>query len=179
MKTKRSTGYRSKWGDLIEAHGPMCFYCETWPANSIDHIIPAAYGGGDNIENLVLSCITCNLLAGSQVFDDVYAKAQYINNRRKNTLRHAICTDCTLPFEYRVTSPSLFLCAECYDYHYDTSYAQARGWHSWLIELADAGYILDVHRSVREEIRSLDGGRLKNKQAGEIMLRHMIELGYI
>lgn len=53
---------------LVERDGPRCIYC--WAALSIDeitieHFVPRNVGGGNHLNNLGLSCISCNQAAGS------------------------------------------------------------------------------------------------------------------
>jgi hypothetical protein len=132
-------------------YGDTCYYCGE-PASCIDHIIPISYGGNNDIGNLVLSCSWCNLLAGSTVFDDLDDKFEYIRRQRmkKRKHRHAICSACLLPFEYRLASPSLFLCAECYDDNEgDTAYSQRRIWKDWIALLEEAGIPVEAHRTIR------------------------------
>ena len=59
----------------------MCAYCGDDLAKTkmhIEHVRPLCCGGTNKIENLVLSCPTCNLLAGSKWFEDFYQKQLYI-----------------------------------------------------------------------------------------------------
>ena len=62
----------------------VCGYC-SGPLGDyhVDHIFPMAAGGTNNIDNLVLSCPRCNLLASSFVFTDFYAKRAFVLSRRK------------------------------------------------------------------------------------------------
>ena len=39
--------------------GEVCHYCPA-PAASLDHIIPRALGGRNNLDNLVPACLPCN-----------------------------------------------------------------------------------------------------------------------
>jgi hypothetical protein len=46
---------------LIERDGPRCAYCDCTPIQyEVDHFIPRARGGDDNMANLVLACKQCN-----------------------------------------------------------------------------------------------------------------------
>lgn len=69
---------------LNEADG-YCAYCDGPHTASyhIEHIIPVAVGGTNNISNLAISCPTCNVLAGSKVFPTVMAKRLYVLHKRK------------------------------------------------------------------------------------------------
>ena len=50
-----------------------CEYCQLHQGQSplallhIEHIVPRAHGGGDELENLALACIDCNLHKGSNL----------------------------------------------------------------------------------------------------------------
>ncbi|MCD4760255.1 HNH endonuclease [archaeon] len=68
-----------------------CFYCGE-DANTKDHIIPVSYyysGKRQNRhftsdygkENIVDCCRECNCIAGNKVFDNVYKKKEYIQER--------------------------------------------------------------------------------------------------
>ena len=148
----RITNYRSKWNELIAHYGVLCFYCEDAIATTIDHVIPYAHDQDDSIENLVPACALCNFIANDRIFEDTEHKRQYILSRRTNRNRkRAICTECYLPYAYRIHSPSLFLCAECYDREYDTDYAQQKVWRRWLSELTAAGIYPEAHRYARRK----------------------------
>ncbi len=53
-----------------ERAGNRCEYCQLHQDDSplavlhVEHIIPKAHGGADNLENLALACIDCNLHKG-------------------------------------------------------------------------------------------------------------------
>lgn len=87
MITKRKPHtYRRHWSTLIKTYGSLCYYCHIEPSTTIDHVIPYSFIPDDSLENLVPSCLTCNLTAGNMVFDDVNRKRQYIiNNRKRNS----------------------------------------------------------------------------------------------
>lgn len=43
---------------------PHCYYCRkqvSFEGSSLDHLVPRSRGGGNDIENLVLACLSCNL----------------------------------------------------------------------------------------------------------------------
>ncbi|MCK5643341.1 MAG: HNH endonuclease [Gammaproteobacteria bacterium] len=48
------------WRRRLNQIGEKCIYCGA-PYESIDHIIPVSKSGSDATENLVPSCLTCNL----------------------------------------------------------------------------------------------------------------------
>lgn len=166
-KTKRTNcnEYRKRWRELVSNHGARCFYCRKEMATCIDHVVPYSYDHDNQIENLVPACTLCNLLASDKCFDSVEQKRQYIlGQRAKRGNRQAICTDCLLPFAYRVHSPSLFLCAECYDLEYGTEYAQHPEWKLWLRQLREAGIPAEAHESLRKMvIESPDTFRAREK----------------
>lgn len=143
----RSRSYRKHWGRLVEMHGALCFYCREEIATTIDHITPWSWDFDDEITNLVPACPLCNMLASDKLFESVEHKRQYILNRRRNRKnRRCICTVCLLPYGYRTMSPSLFLCAECYDKEYETKYSHRPSWAQWLTELTDADIDPSAHR---------------------------------
>ena len=179
MSDRRYRRYSRHWPRLIEVHGSLCFYCELEPAACIDHIIPVTFGGGNDFDNLVPSCFTCNLIANNKVFEDVWQKKQHILSRRKKKLTHAICTGCLLPFEYRYHSPSLFLCCECYDIEYKTRTQFKKKWTKWLSQLEEAGFFVEAHRLARPEIAALNAYRISDKRRHSYMIlrKHLALMG--
>ena len=176
--SRRNYSYRSKWGKLLEIHGSLCFYCQKEPAMCIDHIIPVSYGGKNDFNNLVPACAHCNMIVSDNVFSDVWSKQQWILAHRKKKLTHALCTGCLLPFAYRIHSPSMFLCAECYDNEYDTKHKLNKEWKEWLKSLTSAGYSVDSHRESREEISMLDPSRKHREYSYMILHKYMALSGY-
>lgn len=58
--------------DLFDLFGNQCINpdCEgTDERLSVDHVIPIARGGQNNIENIQPLCLTCNLRKGTQIID--------------------------------------------------------------------------------------------------------------
>ena len=87
-------------------------------------------------------------LPANKMFDSAEAKRIYILQRRKDRGKTRICscTECAMPYTYREHSPSLFLCAECYDLEYHTKYGLFNGWQDWL-KLCETALIFPaVHR---------------------------------
>lgn len=51
---------------LLEKRGRKCFYCDKEVSNfEVEHIIPKAKGGSNRIDNLTLSCHSCNQKKGT------------------------------------------------------------------------------------------------------------------
>lgn len=69
-------GYYEKF-EIIAARdgGRRCFYCGAKKPLQIDHIIPRAKGGSDDIENLQLLCARCNRVKGVRA--DKYRAGAY------------------------------------------------------------------------------------------------------
>ena len=150
MRTRRNISYRKHWKSLIERFGTLCFYCREEPSCCIDHVVPYSYSECNEIDNLVPCCTLCNVLASDKVFDSLEEKTGYILSKRKGYKnRRALCADCLLPYHYRVHSPSLLLCAECYDDEYDTELSNRRAWKDWINTLIIAGINPDAHRYAR------------------------------
>jgi hypothetical protein len=153
MKYRRKWKYRKYWDELVEIYGTTCFYCREEIAVVIDHVVPWSWDNDNNIENLVPSCVLCNHIACDKIFNDVEQKRQFILSRRKNKkLRRAICMDCMLPFSYREHSPSLLLCAECYDLEYNTARSKTKRWDDWIKIIELSGMIPEAHRKLRDNL---------------------------
>ncbi len=66
----RSQGEFRRLHQLHAVQGRRCFYCRKWIAflqlstdphcATVDHFIPLALGGRDNLSNVVLACAPCN-----------------------------------------------------------------------------------------------------------------------
>ena len=169
---RRNRHYRTFWRELVAMHGSLCYYCGEEVATTIDHVVPYSHDQDNSIENLVPACALCNVLAGDKIFEYVEEKRQYILTRRAGRIqRRAICTNCLLPFSYRVHSPSLFLCAECYDMEYETNYAERGQWAQWIRELHAADIYPEAHRHA---VNLFKGHNKKNS----MMFRLAIADGY-
>ena len=62
-----------------------CGYCSCTLTDKhphIDHVMPLAVGGTNNVDNLVLSCPSCNLTASSKYFATSELKRSYILKHR-------------------------------------------------------------------------------------------------
>lgn len=46
---------------ILAAHGGVCHYCGSGDATHVDHIVPKADGGTDDLGNLIAACLPCNL----------------------------------------------------------------------------------------------------------------------
>lgn len=71
---------------IIAAHGMSCAYCSEdldLKTFHIDHVVPLAVGGTNNLDNLCLSCPACNLAGGARAFATFAIKKDYILARRK------------------------------------------------------------------------------------------------
>jgi len=62
----------------------VCYYCgEEAQTGHIEHKIPLAIGGTNDLDNLVWSCADCNLSKGTKTSEEFIAKQ---NNERKNQI---------------------------------------------------------------------------------------------
>mgnify|MGYP006935490965 CR=1 FL=1 len=156
MNASRSRAYKKYWQELIQLHGPRCYYCQKEIATTIDHVVPYSWDADNEKANLVLACGLCNSLAGNMMFDSVEQKRQYIlGERKKRVNQRAICAQCLLPFTYRRHSPSLLLCAECYDEEYDTDYSKTKEWRKWIYQLKAAGIPAEAHRNMKKKMSKI------------------------
>lgn len=53
---------------VFAAKGSRCHYCDS-PAWHVDHVIPRAHGGTDDMDNLVPSCGPCNASKGTKIYE--------------------------------------------------------------------------------------------------------------
>src|SRR3954451_11015786 len=52
---------RNRRRAILAAHGGVCHYCAAPDATHVDHIVPKACGGTDNLGNLIAACLPCNM----------------------------------------------------------------------------------------------------------------------
>ena len=84
----------------LEAHD-HCGYCQTQQALAygpleVDHIIPVAAGGTDDLQNLWLACRPCNQYKGAQTIgrDPQSGEQVRLFNPRLGSLTLAFCVEC-------------------------------------------------------------------------------------
>lgn len=66
---------KAKRQAVFERDGRVCAYCKATSGDfHIDHVIPVASGGTDDLENLVPSCSGCNLAKASMSVEAFLAK---------------------------------------------------------------------------------------------------------
>ncbi len=78
---------RRGFSDVRWAHGELCYYCDTRPANTVDHFEPWSVVPDNRDENLVPACSGCNSIASDKRFDTLAEKKAYIMDRRAKRLR--------------------------------------------------------------------------------------------
>jgi len=78
----------------VEA-GDRCGYCQTprtlaYGPLEVDHIVPVAAGGSDDVDNLWLACRPCNQYKGVQVYarDPQSGRRVRLFNPRRQVWRH-------------------------------------------------------------------------------------------
>lgn len=87
-----STEYGNNRAQLLKSR-PLCVYCHTAPATTVDHIIEVDRGGTHSLDNLVPACARCNYRKGAQYGNAkrsrmMKARAEAVQaseNKRKNT----------------------------------------------------------------------------------------------
>jgi 5-methylcytosine-specific restriction endonuclease McrA len=176
-KPRRIHEYKSKWNELIDRYGTRCFYCRKEAATCLDHVVPYSYDQVSDIDNLVPCCVLCNALASNKHFEDVEHKRQYIlNERSKRANSQLICSECFLPFVYQEHSPSPFLCCECYDSEYGTTYRMSSQWVKWLKELWAAGIAADAHRAMKRALVDVESSDKKHRVKTEYLIDEYLKI---
>ncbi len=69
---KAAAGAEKALREAHRLHGGECFYCkESVPAEelTIDHAEPAALGGKDDLQNLLIACKPCNARKGHRAIE--------------------------------------------------------------------------------------------------------------
>lgn len=57
---------RRKKPQIIERDGARCYYCGATESLCVDHIVPRARGGTNDLDNLQLLCRSCNSRKGAK-----------------------------------------------------------------------------------------------------------------
>lgn len=73
------------FNNLFKLQEGRCAYCGCdlkRIEHHIDHVFPLSAGGGNDMNNLVISCERCNLIAGPKCFNTFSAKQKHILDRR-------------------------------------------------------------------------------------------------
>lgn len=70
---------------IVEAReGGKCFWCGE-PADTLDHLLPQVHGGLSLVENLVLSCRSCNQARGASIPANIEAVWDMLHERTDRT----------------------------------------------------------------------------------------------
>jgi len=59
---------------IRKAYNGKCQYCNHTGANHIDHIIPRAKGGSDDLSNLSLACGRCNMMKSAHAISEGFVE---------------------------------------------------------------------------------------------------------
>jgi 5-methylcytosine-specific restriction endonuclease McrA len=52
---------------VLERDGGICHLCHLPGATTVDHLVPAALGGGDDLANLAAAHVPCNSAKGARL----------------------------------------------------------------------------------------------------------------
>lgn len=55
---------------VLDRDDKKCVYCGMGEDIVIDHVVPVILGGGNNVENLVAACSTCNSSKGAKPLEE-------------------------------------------------------------------------------------------------------------
>ena len=64
MHKNNTAQFKAQRLRVLRRDANTCYYCGSDNATHVDHIIPKAKGGGDEMHNLVAACATCNQSKG-------------------------------------------------------------------------------------------------------------------
>ena len=83
----RATGKRygmseAKLRQVWDRDGSDCLYCG-YPGDAIDHVEPYSYRHNNSLDNLVVACTACNLIAGGNFFSNFEEKREWVLIRRR------------------------------------------------------------------------------------------------
>ena len=72
-KTRKTISAKTRF-DIFKRDGFVCQYCGAHPPKVLleaDHIVPVADGGGNETDNLIAACWTCNRGKAARSLDDI------------------------------------------------------------------------------------------------------------
>lgn len=85
--TESNKRSRYNYNKVYKRDGYICQYCNYNPRTCaefrilhIDHIIPFTFRGSNSLDNMVVACDTCNLIASNMVFRNFTEKQAYIES---------------------------------------------------------------------------------------------------
>lgn len=103
QKVRDRAGDRCEYCKLEQKHSPIA-------ALQIDHIVPRKHGGSDDLDNLALACIDCNLAKSTNIagLDPITGQLTALFHPRKDNWQEPKCVYGSRPFFYPLfLSPSL------------------------------------------------------------------------
>lgn len=65
--SSKGTEWEALRKQVLERDGYLCQLCKVAQADTVDHIVPKARGGEDNMANCVAACRSCNGRKGARV----------------------------------------------------------------------------------------------------------------
>ena len=73
---------------LMDIHGVHCFYCGDMPDYyEVDHVHPQSRGGDDTLNNMVLTCVSCNQTKGGCGINNMNDQPRWLKEAVLRTLR--------------------------------------------------------------------------------------------
>ena len=89
LKFQIKKGNLPELKERLYPFGKECSYCKK-PSenNSIDHFIPLAEGGSNDISNLIGCCKKCNSSKGKKNFFEWYSKQSFYNSDREQEIKY-------------------------------------------------------------------------------------------
>jgi hypothetical protein len=77
---------RGDYDLLCDLDGPHCIYCGGSP-QVVDHVVPVILGGPNYLDNLVLSCRSCNALKSGALDEEWLARGFFVVQKRGGSLQ--------------------------------------------------------------------------------------------
>ncbi len=72
--------------EVLNFCGRTCYYCLEDLSDRefhIDHIFPLLAGGATNLDNLIVACPKCNLIANNRIFANPETKRDFVLKKRR------------------------------------------------------------------------------------------------
>lgn len=84
---KTASWSKENYTEVYSRDGSACRYCRSQSDLSVDHVIPRSCGGGDEIDNLVVACRSCNSKKGARTPEQAHMVLLSFSSLNENEQR--------------------------------------------------------------------------------------------
>jgi 5-methylcytosine-specific restriction endonuclease McrA len=85
---------KAKWLNILDNCNYRCYYCNHKTSLIREHFIPLSRGGSSGIENIVASCIRCNMQKGTSTGPEYLKWMSFLYFAGMGPKPIKFCTEC-------------------------------------------------------------------------------------